>query len=131
MRSCLQIDKYHLMFDVAKTEPTGMASGCIRFYYVEANNDCYDIALDARVALDDFYIWNPAVNSDCSGLQSAVIQFMQIQRQHSMAAGCLRFYDVNGGDSCYNIASDAGVALTDFYSWNSRAWYGLRWPTVF
>ncbi|KAJ6060538.1 hypothetical protein N7444_002392 [Penicillium canescens] len=126
-----------------------MASGCIRFYYVEANNDCYDIALDARVALDDFYIWNPAVNSDCSGLQSGIfvcvgktgyattitsgdpVHANPAPTQTSMAAGCLRFYDVNGGDSCYNIASDAGVALTDFYSWNSRAWYGLRWPTVF
>jgi hypothetical protein len=32
----------------------------------------YDIALDAGVALDDFYTWNPAVKSDCSGLQSSV-----------------------------------------------------------
>ncbi|KAJ6094779.1 hypothetical protein N7467_002292 [Penicillium canescens] len=115
---------------------TGMASGCIRFYYVEANNDCYDIALDAGVALDDFYTWNPAVKSDCSGLQSGVfvcvgktgyattitsgdpVPATPTPTQTGMATGCIRFYDVNSGDSCYNIASDAGVALTDFYSWN-------------
>jgi hypothetical protein len=49
-----------------------MTNGCIRFYYVEANNDCYNIALDAGVAPDDFYTWNPAVKSDCSRLQSGV-----------------------------------------------------------
>jgi hypothetical protein len=81
-----------------ETEQKGMASGCIRFYYVEANNDCYDIPLDAGVALYDFYTRNPTVKSGCSGLQSgifvcigktgyatlslAVIQFPQLQRQH-------------------------------------------------
>lgn len=47
-----------------------MVSDCIRFYKVESSNDCYDIALEAGVALSDFYSWNPAVNSNCSGLQS-------------------------------------------------------------
>ncbi|OGE50354.1 hypothetical protein PENARI_c017G08337 [Penicillium arizonense] len=83
-----------------------------------------------------FYTWNPAVKSYCSGLHSGV--FVCIGKtgyattitsgdptpatptptQTGMATVCLRFYDVNSGDSCYNIASDAGVALTDFYSWN-------------
>jgi hypothetical protein len=49
-----------------------MVTGCIRFYRVQSGNDCYDIALDAGIALTDFYSWNPAVGSDCSGLQADV-----------------------------------------------------------
>lgn len=47
-----------------------MTSDCIRFYKVEPDDDCYDIAQDAGVALTDFYSWNPAVKDDCSGLQA-------------------------------------------------------------
>ncbi len=47
-----------------------MVSGCERFYLVEANDGCYDIATDAGIALDDFYTWNPAVKNDCSLLLS-------------------------------------------------------------
>jgi hypothetical protein len=28
-----------------------------------------------------------------------------------MVAGCVRFYYVESGDGCYNIASEAGIAL--------------------
>lgn len=35
-----------------------------------------------------------------------------------MVSGCERFYKVESGDSCYNIAQEAGIALSDFYAWN-------------
>jgi hypothetical protein len=50
----------------------GMVSGCQRLYFVEAGNDCYDIALEAGIPLASFYSWNPALNGDCSGLQANV-----------------------------------------------------------
>ncbi|KAF3384739.1 LysM domain-containing protein [Penicillium rolfsii] len=114
----------------------GMTSGCVRFYYVETNNDCYDIALDAGIALSDFYAWNPAIKSDCSGLQANVyvcvgqtgysttistgnpVPATPTPTQTGMVSGCLRFYEVQSGNDCYDIALDAGVALTDFYNWN-------------
>lgn len=49
---------------------TSITGDCIGFYKVQTNNDCYGIAQEAGVALDDFYSWNPAAKSDCSGLQS-------------------------------------------------------------
>ncbi|PYH98159.1 hypothetical protein BO71DRAFT_282154, partial [Aspergillus ellipticus CBS 707.79] len=49
---------------------SGMVSGCERFYLVEEGNDCYDIALEANIAESDFYAWNPAVGTDCSGLEA-------------------------------------------------------------
>lgn len=38
--------------------------------------------------------------------------------QSNMASGCRRFYRVQKGDTCYDIATDAGVKLSDFYNWN-------------
>ena len=49
-----------------------MVSSCVRFYYVESGNDCYDIALDAGISLTSFYAYNPAVGSDCGGLEAGV-----------------------------------------------------------
>ncbi|KAJ5933735.1 carbohydrate-binding module family 50 protein [Penicillium verhagenii] len=115
---------------------SGMVSGCERFYLVESNNDCYDIALEANIALTDFYTWNPAVGSDCSDLESGEyvclgttgplttitsgtpIPATPSPTQTGMVSGCLRFYYVESGDGCYDIALDAGISLDDFYSWN-------------
>jgi LysM repeat protein len=47
-----------------------MTSGYIRFYKVEKDNDCYEIAQDAGVTLKDFYSWNPALNGDFWGFQA-------------------------------------------------------------
>ena len=47
-----------------------MVSGCERFYLVQSNDNCYDIALEANIALTDFYTWNPAVGTNCSDLKS-------------------------------------------------------------
>ena len=35
-----------------------------------------------------------------------------------MVSGCIRFYKVEDGNDCYDIAQEAGVALADLYSWN-------------
>ncbi|CAG8236588.1 unnamed protein product [Penicillium salamii] len=114
---------------VSKPSPvqTGMASDCIRFYKVQADNDCYDIAQEAGVALDDFYSWNPAVKNDCSGLEKDVFVCIGVSgyattitsgtpvpvtptpTQTGMVTGCLRFYDVQKDEGCADIASDAGV----------------------
>ncbi|KAK6072405.1 LysM domain-containing protein [Seiridium cupressi] len=49
---------------------SGMVSGCVRFYYVETGDGCYDIATAAGISLDTFLEWNPSAESDCSGLWS-------------------------------------------------------------
>jgi hypothetical protein len=35
-----------------------------------------------------------------------------------MSAGCERFYLVKSGNDCFDIALDAGISLTTFYSYN-------------
>ncbi|PLB53269.1 hypothetical protein P170DRAFT_404258 [Aspergillus steynii IBT 23096] len=55
---------------VSTPTPTqsGMISGCKSFYFVQSGDSCYDIAADNGIALDTLYLWNPALNGDCSGL---------------------------------------------------------------
>lgn len=38
------------------------------FYKVEKGDECYGIAEDNKIDIEDFYEWNPAVEDDCSGL---------------------------------------------------------------
>ncbi|KAL5332236.1 hypothetical protein BJX70DRAFT_384756 [Aspergillus crustosus] len=45
-----------------------MVGQCDSFYLVVSGDGCWDIAAQARITLDDFYLWNPAVGSSCSGL---------------------------------------------------------------
>ncbi|KAJ5538227.1 hypothetical protein N7494_007706 [Penicillium frequentans] len=49
---------------------TGMVSTCNKFYKVITDDSCYDIANDNGISLSSFYDWNPAVKTDCSGLQA-------------------------------------------------------------
>ncbi|KAJ6083022.1 hypothetical protein N7467_007157 [Penicillium canescens] len=41
-----------------------MVSGCLRFYDIQSGEGC--------VAQTDFYNWNPAVSTNCAGLQASV-----------------------------------------------------------
>lgn len=129
------------------TTPTpyqsGMATNCDKFYDVESGDGCYDIAASNDIALTNFYNWNPAVSS-CSNLWPSYYVCVGTEAitsktststpakttttgggvitptptQSGMVANCDKFYDVESGDGCYDIAASYGIALTDFYSWN-------------
>ncbi|RSM03029.1 hypothetical protein CEP52_007638 [Fusarium oligoseptatum] len=48
---------------------SGMTDSCIKFHKVVKGDTCYDIAEDAKIKLETFYSWNPAVKDDCSALE--------------------------------------------------------------
>lgn len=47
---------------------TGMVANCDVFHLVVSGDTCYDISVEAGVALATFYSWNPAVGSTCATL---------------------------------------------------------------
>lgn len=119
----------------------GIIDGCSKFYKVMSGDGCYDIAAANNVALSDFYSWNPAVKSDCSGLFPGYYVCVATGSptstsdssttatqptgaatpspvQDGIVSDCTKFYDVMSGDGCYNIASTNNIQLSDFYSWN-------------
>lgn len=50
----------------------GMVKDCKIFYKVQTGDGCYDIAHDKGITVENFYLWNPAVRTDCSRLQANV-----------------------------------------------------------
>ncbi|TDZ67286.1 LysM domain-containing protein [Colletotrichum trifolii] len=53
--------------------------------------------------------------------------------QDGLTKNCNKFYFVKSGDGCANIASNNGVALADFYSWNPAvgSTCGGLWANVY
>lgn len=124
------------------TTPTptqsGMASHCNRFYLVQKDDGCADIASADSISLSDLYSWNPALNGDCSGLwpdyyvcvgrsgpgvtttvtTTSAPGSTPTPTQAGMTAGCQSFYLVQSGDGCYNIATSHGIPLDQFYAYN-------------
>ncbi|KAH7120619.1 hypothetical protein EDB81DRAFT_700905 [Dactylonectria macrodidyma] len=122
---------------------SGLSSNCDSFYLVKAGDGCWAIANDHSVALSDFYDWNPAVKSDCTGLEAEVFVCVGVKTsatitvddktmsttlgesgstptpvQDGMVSGCKDFYFVQSGDGCWAIANANGIELSDFYEWN-------------
>lgn len=47
-----------------------MVSTCDKFYEVVADDSCVDIANEYGISTSSSYAWNPAVKTDCAGLQA-------------------------------------------------------------
>jgi hypothetical protein len=47
-----------------------MVATCDEFYEVVADDSCVDISNANVISVASFYAWNPAVKTDCSGLQA-------------------------------------------------------------
>lgn len=121
---------------------TGMTGNCNKFHKVMSGDTCSDLATTYKVSLDNFYSWNPAVGSDCTKLGLYYYVCVGIiggttvapsptttkpgngistptPIQEGMASNCDRFYKVQTGDGCYDIAADAVISLDNFYKWNT------------
>jgi LysM repeat protein len=79
--------------------------------------------------LSNFYTWNPAVKTDCSGLQANEYVCVGVEStrtgvttpylvQTGMVSTCDKFYKVVADDSCVNIANEYGISMSSFYAWN-------------
>ncbi|KAI9933756.1 hypothetical protein MW887_004828 [Aspergillus wentii] len=116
------------------TTGTASPSTCSRYYTIQKNDYCDTIAREANIPLSTFYDWNPSLN--CSALEpgknvcialsgpattittGTPIPLTPSPTQSGMVTGCRRFYEAQSNDSCEDLAHDAGVEVSDFYSWN-------------
>jgi hypothetical protein len=118
-----------------------MNINCERFDLIQANDSCHDIAAGNSIALQDFYLWNPALKDDCSGLYPHYYVSVELlssgttttkptsaggdqtptptPTQSGMVGDCTKFYLAQSNDNCYDIASVEGILIADLYSWNS------------
>ncbi|KAI0806567.1 carbohydrate-binding module family 50 protein [Xylaria sp. FL0064] len=124
---------------------TGIVSNCDMFYYVQSGDTCSIIAAKYGITLAQFYAWNPAVGSSCLSLSlndyvcvgtlnatgtmtttatattttkpgNGISTPMPVQT--GIVSNCNRFYEVQPGDVCSNIAATYGIPLQSFYAWN-------------
>ncbi|KAH7017948.1 putative LysM domain protein [Microdochium trichocladiopsis] len=132
---------------VATPLPTmpGMTNNCRRFYLTQKGDTCAAIVAAAGINGPIFYAWNPAVNSDCTGLWSdtwvcigdTVGPSITLQPpasttttsagngvvtpqpvQSGITSNCRRFYFVQSGDTCDAIIKAAGIYGPKFHIWN-------------
>jgi LysM repeat protein len=124
---------------------TGMVSTCNNFYLVQSGDTCASIVATAGISLANFYAWNPAVGSTCAYLDlgdyvcigiigstattsSSTVRITATlpsngiptptPYQTGMATNCDKFHLVVSGDQCGNLATQYGISLAQFYSWN-------------
>ncbi|KAE8341837.1 hypothetical protein BDV24DRAFT_163060 [Aspergillus arachidicola] len=121
----------------------GIVPSCDEFYFVQPGDECESLAKSHGIALGDFYTWNPAVKSDCGGLQANVYVCVGVSSsnitpspskstgsavsaptptQAGMTGSCGSFYYVKTDDGCWDIAHNYSIELQDFYSWNPAVW---------
>lgn len=110
---------------------TGMVSTCDDFFKVIPNDSCYDIANNHSIPLSSFRDGNPAVKTDCSGLEANEYVCVGIKPskpgsgvstpcpvQTGMVSNCDAFYQVAAGDTCVGIPNSHSIPVSSFYSWN-------------
>lgn len=132
---------------IATPTPTqpGLTSNCNKFYLVKTGEGCADIASKNGISLADFYKWNTGVGSNCETLWANTNYCVGIiggttttttkttttktgngiatptPTQPGMTPNCDKFYFVNPGDGCADIAKNNNISLDNFYRWNTGA----------
>ncbi|KAF4548991.1 Hypothetical protein D9617_24g017050 [Elsinoe fawcettii] len=124
------------------TQP-GLISTCKTYYLVQPGDYCQKIVDQyGTFSLSDFYTWNPAIGSTCSGLQSGYYVCVGLSStptmkpttaapsptptndfpspvQSGITSGCKNFYLVQPGDFCQKIVDQYGTfTINQFYTWN-------------
>ncbi|OAA43364.1 LysM domain-containing protein [Beauveria brongniartii RCEF 3172] len=96
-----------------------MTRNCNRFHKVQPNETCVDIAARNGIAQADMVLWNPSVNSDCSGLRPYAYACTSILEQWSFGKHKFAGWNVVGGGFGLNgtlveaEVSDGGKAMID------------------
>lgn len=96
---------------------TGMVPSCDSFYLVGAGDDCFDIAANHSITLEDFYTWNTDVTDNCTaGLWSGYYYCVGIE----LDPGLLTSSDCQTVDFSYGVSSKDPVVACQQMSqlWN-------------
>ncbi|KAF7544085.1 hypothetical protein G7Z17_g10232 [Cylindrodendrum hubeiense] len=133
----------------SKPSPTqeGLIDTCTSFYKAKKGDTCTKIIeLFKTFDFDDFFNWNPAVETDCSGIwadtyycigvpgtptspptqvavtfttATATAAAKPSPTQDGLIESCTTFYFAAKGDTCAKIITKYGTfSSDDFYKWN-------------
>ncbi|KAJ5097343.1 hypothetical protein N7456_008064 [Penicillium angulare] len=107
---------------------TGLTSNCDAFYMVKKGDSCPSIVTNfGNFTQDQFSDWNPAVRSNCTNLEPGYYVCVGVPgssiaphspHQTGIIASCDKWYQVESGDTCPQIASNNSVSTAQLESWN-------------
>ncbi|KAF5482996.1 LysM domain-containing protein [Colletotrichum siamense] len=126
---------------IATPTPTqpNMVGNCDSFYFVKSGDTCAAIASKSGISVSQFVDWNPSVGSSCGGLWLDAYVCISIightpttptptspgngvatptPIQDGMTKSCKKFHYVVSGNTCTTIASQYGITVAQFTSWN-------------
>ncbi|KAF4944841.1 hypothetical protein FSARC_14574 [Fusarium sarcochroum] len=118
----------------------GIVSNCDKFYMVEKNEGCAQVASKNDITLAQFQKWNTKVGSNCGGLFADTWACVSIigheattpteptkptngietpsPIQAKMITSCNKFHKIVSKTTCQSIENYYKVPLADFYKWN-------------
>ncbi|KAI8938745.1 hypothetical protein NX059_004612 [Plenodomus lindquistii] len=125
----------------------GQPEDCDGWHVVISSDSCQSVADNAGISLATFLEWNPAVNDDCTenfwlgqaycthregqGISTTASQSASTTASTTTAkptapapthtgqpADCNKWDVVAEGDSCGSLASENGISVDQFYTWN-------------
>ncbi|OHW97433.1 LysM domain-containing protein [Colletotrichum incanum] len=108
---------------------------CKSFYFSKAGDRCDNVlAANPLMTREQFFAWNPVLDSNCDGLWSGVyycvwagsalpappaVATKPKAAAPGIVASCTSWYEATGGDTCQLIVDIFGrFSLADFVSWN-------------
>ncbi|KXJ87067.1 hypothetical protein Micbo1qcDRAFT_185706 [Microdochium bolleyi] len=108
---------------------TGQPANCNKWDVVVSGDSCGSMASDNGISVDQFYTWNPAVSRDCTtnfwlgqaycvGVSGGTKPTPPGPTHTGQPANCNKWDVVVSGDSCGSMASDNGISVDQFYTWN-------------
>ncbi|KAK3897849.1 hypothetical protein C8A05DRAFT_47667 [Staphylotrichum tortipilum] len=112
----------------------GIVSGCKAFYQAKDGDTCHSVVDGVYLTETDFYTWNPALNSVCTGLwvnywycvvgpngitaMPPTVTIPPLALPPNQISTCNRWYQ-RDGESCAELAAIFGTfSEADFKAWN-------------
>lgn len=114
---------------------TGAIQKCAQYYTVQSGDGCPSIENRFGLTNSQFDELNPGLASDCTnlilGLAYCVLPTVPFSASNTtttgppsnvapgtLTKGCLSYYTVVSGDSCFGIESKFSITFTNFTTWN-------------
>ncbi|KAM5430480.1 hypothetical protein McanMca71_007204 [Microsporum canis] len=124
---------------------SGIIDSCTNFYQAASGDNCDSIVRKfGTFSLEDFYAWNPAVGSSCTGLWAGYHYCVGIPgtpshpptttsapmttttipagpspTQDGIISTCTKYHKAVSGDTCFGIATAFGTfTVEEFVAWN-------------
>ncbi|KAL0929844.1 LysM domain-containing protein [Colletotrichum truncatum] len=121
---------------------SGMVKNCNKFHDIKTTTTCANLLSYNKITLEELFKWNPAVKSDCTGLQAGTWACVGViggttttarpstttkpangietpsPIQAGMVKNCNKFHDIKETTTCANLLSYNKITLADLYKWN-------------